>query len=274
MAHPASVIPTRDRVVELKVHRVLWSGRHGANTLEGLRECYADRVARAEIDFRLHEGELVVAHDAPGHGARPPLLAEALEVVRSVPSGPTVLMLDAKDEAPWPPALAERIARLIEPVRDRVFVGSPADWNLRRLLAVDPLIPVAFDPQYYLARKESRSPVPGRAGAYGYHDVHPLAYRRSVPTAEYLRERIDILCRQVPGIRELHVGVPLFEQMTLDGFEVARAVHDAGIRLDVWTLDAGSELWRERLALALAHGADIVTTNTARALAAEAAVLV
>jgi glycerophosphoryl diester phosphodiesterase len=251
------------------VHRTRWSGVDADNSLAGLRACYAAPVARAEIDFRSADGELVVAHDAPG-GRDLFLLADALEVVRIAPSAPTLLMLDAKDEAPWPPALAERIARLIEPVRERVFVGSPADWNLRRLRAADPDVAIAFDPQYYLDRKGNRSALPGAAGAYGYHDAHPLAFRRTVPVAEYLRERLEGLCRLVPGIRELHLHLALFEEMLDDGIDVCAVVHEAGAAVDVWTLDAGTPRWRERLAGALRAGVDIVTTNTPRELSAAA----
>lgn len=227
-------------------------------------------MARAEIDFRLWRDELVVAHDEPREGDRPPPLAEALEIVRAAPEGPTLLMLDAKDEDPWPGALAERIAALIAPVRERVFVGSPADWNLRRLRSVDPDVALAFDPQYYLDRKGSRRPVPRAVGAYGYRDDHPLAHQRTVAPDEYLRERLAHLCTYVPGAREIHVDIALFEQMEDDGCDVAGVVHAAGARLDVWTLDAGRARWRELLARALRSGADIVTTNTARALAAAA----
>lgn len=186
--------------------------------------------------------------------------------MRTAPPGPTVLMLDAKDEAPWSPADVERIARLLAPVRDRIFVGSPADWNLRRLRAADPDVAIAFDPQYYLERKGSGSPLPGAAGAYGYHDAHPLAFRRTVPVDEYLRERVDGLARLVPGMRELHLHLALFEQMLDDGLDVCAVVHDAGVRVDVWTLDAGTPRWRERLERAIAAGVDIVTTNTPREL--------
>jgi hypothetical protein len=44
--------------------------------------------------------------------------------------------------------------------------------------------------------------------------------------------------------------------------------HSLGLKLDVWTLDAGTPRWRERLARIVASGADIVTTNTAREFAA------
>jgi glycerophosphoryl diester phosphodiesterase len=220
-----------------------------------------------EIDFRLEDGELIVAHDArPASGAL--LLRDALEVVREAPPGPTVLMLDAKDEAPWPGPVVHQIAWLIAPVRDRIFVGSPADWNLRRLHRIDPDVAVAFDPQYYLDHKNSRSPLPGARSAYGYHDAHPLAFRRTLPAAEYLRERLEALLRLLPGIRELHVNLALFEEMLADGLDVSAVVHEAGARIDVWTLDAGTPRWHERLERALGSGVDIVTTNTPRELSA------
>jgi glycerophosphoryl diester phosphodiesterase len=180
-------------------------------------------------------------------------------------------MLDAKDTIPWSPKVVERIARIIEPVRDRIFVGSPADWNLRRLRAADPRVALTFDPQYYLERKGSRSALPGAAGAYGYHDAHPLAFRRTAPVDEYLRERLEGLVRLVPGIRELHLHLALFEQMLDDGVDVTGVVHSAGALVDVWTLDAGTPRWRERFERALDAGVDIVTTNTPRALSGVAA---
>jgi hypothetical protein len=39
------------------------------------------------------------------------------------------------------------------------------------------------------------------------------------------------------------------------------------VRIDLWTLDAGTRAWRERLERALDAGTDIVTTNTPRELA-------
>ncbi len=220
-----------------------------------------------EIDFRTSDGDLIVAHDArPRSGTL--LLRDALEVVREARPGPTLLMLDAKDEAPWPDAVVHEIASLIAPVRGRIFVGTPADWNLRRLRKVDQDVMLAFDPQYYLDHKSSRSPLPGAGSAYGYHDAHPLAFRRTVPAAEYLRERIVGLLRLVPGIRELHVNLALFEEMLVDGVDVSGVVHEAGVLIDVWTLDAGTPRWHERLQRALAAGVDIVTTNTPRELTA------
>ena len=268
-AHPESVVHAPGgRLVELKAHRGAWSGAHPANSLAALSECFTARVARVEIDFRSRDGDFVVAHDKPRKGTRVPLLRDALEIVRASPPGPTVLMLDAKDDAPWPPGTVLALARLCEPVRDRVFVGSPADWNLRLLRKVDPALAVAFDPQYYLTWDSRVHVVPGRRGAYGYQDVHPLALRRTVPAADYLRERFDTLLGAVNDIREIHLRLPFFERMLRDGFDAVSFAHAVGVLVDVWTLDAGTRAWKTRLEHAVATGADIVTTNTPREFAA------
>jgi glycerophosphoryl diester phosphodiesterase len=60
----------------------------------------------------------------------------------------------------------------------------------------------------------------------------------------------------------------MFERMLDDGVsDAAEIFHELGIKVDVWTLDAGGARWRERFTRVLAAGVDIVTTNTARALA-------
>src|SRR5207245_75955 len=103
------------RIVELKAHRARWSGRYPDNSLDGLRECFAEGVARAEIDFRMWNGEFVVTHDDPGRGTSPTLLGDALAIVHDAAPGPTVLMLDAQDLVPWarrgPPAARARHPR-------------------------------------------------------------------------------------------------------------------------------------------------------------------
>jgi glycerophosphoryl diester phosphodiesterase len=267
-AHPESVLHGPDgRLVELKAHQGAWSGAHPENSLAALRECYAAAVARVEIDFRLRDDEFVVAHDKPRKGSRVPLLREALDIVRGARPGPTLLMLDAKDDAPWSSRHVESLVRMCESVRDRIFVGSPADWNLRRLRKVDPALAIAFDPQYYLTWDTRVHAVPGRRGAYGYQDVHPLALRRTVTAADYLRERFETLLGVVDGIREVHLRLAFFERMLRDGFDVAAFAHDANVLVDVWTLDAGTRGWKSRLTHAVAAGADIVTTNTPRQFA-------
>jgi len=255
--------------VELKAHRAAWSGRHGENSLAGLRECYAERVARVEIDFLFHGEDFLVTHNRPRRGAKLPTLRQALETVRSTPDGPTVLMLDAKGDAPWPKERVTQLVRLVEPVRDRLFIGSPADWNLRRLRDADSALTFAFDPQYYLTWSSKTEKLPGRVGAYAYQDTHPLALRRTGPTADYLRERFEMLLALVPEAREVHLRLGFFERMLDDGFDAAQFLHEAaGKMVDVWTIDAGTRRWRERVSRAIDSGADIVTTNTPRELAA------
>lgn len=267
-AHPESVLRAPDgRLVELKAHRGAWSGAHPENSLAALRECYVAEVARVEIDFRLWNDEFVVAHDRPRKGKRVPLLREALDIVRRSRPGPTLLMLDAKDEAPWSGPQVKALARLCESVRDRIFVGSPADWNLRRLRELDPALAIAFDPQYYLTHDTRVHAVPGRRGAYGYQDVHPLALRRTMRVTDYLRERFEMLLAAVDGIREVHLRLSFFERMRRDGFDVTAFAHAANVSVDVWTLDAGTRRWKTRLTQAIAGGADIVTTNTPRQFA-------
>ena len=290
------------RTVSLKVHRCLWSGEYPENSLAAIQECYRVRVARAEIDLHLlADGDFLVTHDpdldrmTTGTGPvnattrrqaeqirlrnreggeatahRPPLLSEVVEAIAAEPY-PTLLELDVPDVIPWPWERVEELARLVEPVKDRVIFGGAADWNLRRLLRVDPSLPVGFNPFFYLdwaPPEEGPEPLPGVLGAYGYFDAHPLARERLGPTVDYLRDRLGGLARLVPGSREVHLRLLAFERMLDDGLvNAAELFHEAGLALDVWTLNAGTPGWVARLARAVAAGADVVTTDTPRALA-------
>ena len=105
-------------------------------------------------------------------------------------------------------------------------------------------------------------------GAYGYLDAHPLAQARLGATTDYLRDRLGAIVRLVPGAREIHIRLLAVEQMLADGLtDLAELLHAQGMLLDVWTLNAGTPRWRERLAGALAAGADVITTETPRELA-------
>jgi glycerophosphoryl diester phosphodiesterase len=300
--HPDSLLRAPDgRVVFLKVHRCRWSDVYPENSLPAIQECYRARVARAEIDLNiLRDAEFLVTHDSAldhattGAGPvretsrleaeslrfrwrgqvtdhRPALLGEVVAVIREEPY-PTLLELDVQDFLPWPWERVEELARLVEPVKDRVVFGGSADWNLRRLLRVDPSLPVGFNPGYYLdwaLTDLDADPLPGVRGAYGYLDAHPLARARWSATPDYLRDRLGGLLRLVPNARELHLSLATFERMLDDGLtDAAELFHAAGLLLDVWTLDAETPAWRDRLARAVATGADIITTNTPHALAA------
>lgn len=298
--NPLSVIRTASgRVVQLKVHRGNWSGAYPENSLPAIEECYRECVARAEIDLHmLRDADFLVLHDAQvdvsttGSGAvadltrhdaqalrlrfggvsaeRPPLFSEVVALIAAQPY-PTLLELDLPASTPLPWERLEWLARAVGPVRDRVIFNG-ADWNLRRLLRVDPTLPMSFDPATYLdwlpAGDPDGSELP--RGAYGYLDAHPLARHRVTSVGDYLADRLGGIARLVPGAREAHLRLLAFERMLDDGVQDAAGdlFHRQGLKLDVWTLNAGTPGWRERLACALAAGVDVITTDTPQALAA------
>ena len=210
--------------------------------------------------------------DEPAPATEHPLglLTDAVEIVRANP-GPTLLQLDMKHVEPWPWARLEELLRIVEPIRDRVIFGCNADWNLRRLLQVDSSAPVGFDPMYYLDWvPDGADPerLPGVRGAYGYMDAHPLAQRRLGSTVDYLHDRLGALLRLVPNPRDLYIRLRTAERMHADGLDdLAAIIHGLGASFDLWTLDAGTPNWEQRLKGAVAMGADVVTTNTPRTFA-------
>ena len=289
--NPDSFFTYRGRTVELKVHRCLWSGRYSENSPLAIEECGRENVLRTEIDLQLlRDGEFVVFHDdrfdrvtdARGlvreasaseakrasfrDGTRPLLFAEAVELIAAY-EYPRCIELDLKDLAPYGSPQIEALVRTVQPIKARAHFSCPADWNLRRILTVDRTLQVSLNPHSYIdSANDDELALP--MGAYGYRDAHPLARRRFTTTAEYLRDRLGGIMRQVPGVSEAHVRLAMFERMLDDGVsDAAEIFHELGIKVDVWTLDAGGARWRERFTRVLAAGVDIVTTNTARALA-------
>jgi glycerophosphoryl diester phosphodiesterase len=308
--HPESVIRAPDgRIVQLKVHSANWDPALPENSLAALAACLAAPVQRAEIDLTmLADRDFVLYHDRTldtgttgsgavagltsdaarvlrlrdyrhdDHGGQAPAtdhpvgqLSDVVELLRANPA-PTILQLDMKDTEPLPWPRVEELLRLVEPVRERVVFGSNADWNLRRILHVDPSVAVGFDPLYYLdwaPDREEPERMPGIRGAYGYQDAHPLARERRGPTVDYLRDRLGALLRLVPNPRDLYIRLRTAERMAADGLDdLAAIVHGLGASFDLWTLDAGTPNWEQRLRFAVQSGADVVTTNTPRALAA------
>lgn len=302
--NPASIIRAADgRVVQLKVHRALWSGAFPENSLPAIEECYREAVARTEIDLHLlRDADFLVLHDqeiaasTTGSGPvgnltrrdaqalrlrfqggvsaeRPPLFSEVAALIREQ-AYPTLVELDIPGLHPLPWPRVEELARMLAPVRDRVILNG-VDWNLRRILEVDNTLPVSFDPWVYLDWVPEGDPeeqeIQLPRGAYGYFDAHPLAQERLTSVADYLADRLGGISRLVPGVREAHVRLGMFERMLDDGVEDAAALfHRQHIRLDVWTLNAGMPHWEERLARLLGAGVDSITTDTAQALAAAA----
>lgn len=302
-ANPQSVLRAGDgRLVEVKVHRCLWSGGYPENSLEAIEECYRERVAHAEIDLHmLADGDFIVLHDevidqsTTGSGrvhdltraaaarlrlrtggtataCRPPLFSEVAAHIAGQPSA-TLLELDIPAFGPIPWARAEELAAMLEPVRGRVMLNG-TDWNMRRLLRVDPALPVACGPEVYLdwlpdpVSMDDVWPQNCQRGAYGYFDRHPLAATRDRDVRDYLFDRVLGIHRLVPGARETHIRAELLEKMIADGFgQVVDLLHGLGMFVDAWTVNAtdGSR-WLGRLTTLVDAGVDMVSSDTPREL--------
>ena len=198
------------------------------------------------------------------------LLSEAVELLRQYP-GPVELQLDLKPDVCSPDDVLSRLVTSLEPVKDSVRVTSPSDWALRRLRALDPDLPLGFDPLLYLEADLEKNREPGippfRQGAYGYWDDHPLSSHRWGSAAEYLAARAEALYAQVPPGMIWYIHAGLLGKALDDGFDWIAYLQSHNAQVDAWTLDAHRP---EHVALArklIAQGVDLITTNNALALA-------
>ena len=271
------------------------------NSLGALRRCLQAGARIVEIDIiALADGEFVLLHDATledattGRGrvarhtsaelaglrllwrGRPSeepigLLADALELLTAYPDT-AELQLDLKADDPLPVPLLARLAAQLRPVRERVRVTSGADWALARLRALDPDLPVGFDPGWYLDHRPGPYDPPEppfSIGAFGYYDDHPLAHARWGSPAEYLAVRAECLLRQAPtGSRVWYLHGRLLERSLADGFDWIAWLHRHGIEVDVWTLDVDGPGHLQGARRLVGLGVDRITTNDAPALAA------
>ncbi len=229
--------------MQLKAHMAQWSGLYRANSLAALEECLEAPVARAEIDVVAdRRAGFLIAHDRPNRWSpRPPRLDDALTLIAAA-DGSTIVELDLKDIRPLPADRLEELVATIAPVRERVVLNGVGDDNLRRASALDSELPIGLDPA--------------------------LLVREGVAPQRLAAE----MARRLPQAGEAHVRLTVFEQLLASGVDdPVGPFHDHGMLLDVWTLDAGSPGWRERLARAADAGVDIVTSNTPQQLAASGA---
>jgi glycerophosphoryl diester phosphodiesterase len=272
------------------------------NSLEAIRACLdakadfieIDATALAQTDYLLvHDPEL--EHETTGKGmvesCTPdesralrftrsgaatdfcvPLLSEVVALFQEYPTA-TRLQIDFKNMIPFTSdEPLQRLIRLIEPLRSRVLVSTGADWQLRRLRNLAPWLDLGFDIGFYLDWHPADDPVgpltfPKQYGAYGYWDDHPLAIQRFWPTAEYLADRCGAFIGLVPDISTFYISHVLLAHSLDDGFNWAEALHQVGIKLNAWTLDADDDLAVTNAKRLLAAGVDQFTSNTPHALA-------
>lgn len=285
-------------------HMAALDGQYPPNSLESIRACLEAGAAFIEIDITaLADSDYLLVHDetleSETTGAGPvgqcskaesdrlffkngdgsatsypvPRLGEVVDLLRQHPEGARV-QLDFKNVIPFSdPEPLHRLVRLIEPLGDRVMVSTGADWQLRRLRRLAGWLELGFDIHFYMDLRFPEEPVdprvpPYRQGVYGYWDDHPLALQRFWTTAEYLAERCEMLTTLVPGVTTFYIDHRLLVQSLDDGFNWAEALHDAGIKLDAWTLDTDDSAAVANARRLLAAGVDQFTTNTPAELAA------
>jgi glycerophosphoryl diester phosphodiesterase len=220
--------------------------------------CSAERAAN--LCFRIGNVETSVPV---------PQLSQVVEtMVRR--GGASRLQVDFKNVAPFATdEPIQRLARLLEPLDERVLVSTIADWQLRRLHAIAPWLERGFDVHFYLdLRREppSGDAYPRYPGVYGYYDDHPIARRRIWPVAEYLADRCAALIGLVPGVTTFYVNHHFLCRSLDDGFNWAESLHRAGLKLDAWTLDADNPTAVTNARRLLQAGVDQFTTNTPREL--------
>ena len=272
------------------------------NSLEAIQACLRAGAAWIEVDINalarddyllVHESRLEEETSSSGPVAacspeqarrlsirqagkltpyRVPLLSQVVACLHDQP-GNTRLQLDFKNTRPFAsPEPLERLARLVEPLGERVLISSGADWQLRLLRKLAPDLALGFDIQAYLRwlPEESRheEEPPQRLGAYGYFDDHILARERSWSLPAYLSDRCESLANLVPGVRVLYLNYPLISQSLQDGFNWAESLHQRGILLDAWTMDVTQPAALQAAPALRAAGVDLFTSNTPLALAA------
>jgi len=281
---------------------------HPPSSLRGLRACLEAGARVVEVDIiPLAGGDFALLHDerldesTNGSGLVSALTADQVRRLRHTWQGtltdepvgllsqaipllqshaaPSLqeLQLDFKPGAPPADAVLRDLLRAVEPVKERVRVTCGEDWVLRRLRALDPDLPLGFDPLLYLeidadpavSPEETPDPLPFRVGAYGYRDDHPLALRVWGTPADYLAARAETLGVLPPPGGVWYIHASLLARVLDDGadevhpFDWIAYLHARSIQVDVWTLDAG---WPGHVELArrlIAAGVDRITTNDA-----------
>ena len=290
------------RKISLKYHRLL-SGRGDfpPNSLRGLEAIVAGGATVIEFDIRaLAGGDYVLLHDAQvdrettgtgpaaartaasvkelchrGTAIPLTLLSEVTALLARHGGASLKVQVDVKDTDPFTPADTERLLGALAPLRGnprlRIVVGTLADWNLRLLRRIDPTLEVGLDFFIYLdAPVPDEFPrLPARINAFGYLDDHPLGWMPAPLTVgAYLEDRIETLCRLVPGAVEVYLRKEFVAQAVRDGVNpvevIRRTCGDVGV--DVWTINGDEPDAPAMLAAALVAGATQITTDTAAQL--------
>ena len=283
------------RQVALKYHKFLSGrGQYSPNSLSALRETVAGRVRVIEFDIGLlRDNGFALLHDSrveretTGIGPlknltreeigslrlrdsdEPPALLREVVAVLAEVDYPLKVQIDYKEFLPIRRKEAKALLAKIKPLRNnpniQVVVGCLADWNLRVLRRLDPDLELGLDFAYHLdAPVDGFVRLPIRANAYGYLDDHPLGYYKFLSPKEYLQDRLETLLALVPNVREFYVRKDFLKQALKNRFNPVAFIHQyvPGSLVDIWTIDFENHDSQEEMHMALAAGADQVTSNT------------
>src|SRR2546427_8496527 len=90
-----------------------------------------------------------------------------------------------------------------------------------------------------------------------------------MPVRAYLEDRIESLCRLLPGAVEIYLRVELILRAIADGINPVEIIRRqlGSVLVDTWTLDADASGAAETLQAVLHAGVDQITTDTAVQLA-------
>jgi glycerophosphoryl diester phosphodiesterase len=268
------------------------------NSLGGLRHCLEAGARVVEIDINpLRDSDFALLHDdlledsTNGSGPVYAITTDQVRSLRYIQRGVVTsecvgllseavsliqdyvhlqeLQLDLKMSAPSTDTVLRRLLRIVEPVKERVRVTSVADWDVRRLRALDADLPLGFDPLLYLEVENPGEKVPPfRLGAYAYWDDHPLSARRWGTSADYLVARAEALWAQAPANAAWYIRASLLARVIDDGFDWIDYLHARSAWVDAWTLDVEKAGHLELAQQLIAAGIDRITTNDAPRLAA------
>jgi glycerophosphoryl diester phosphodiesterase len=280
---------------------------HGGppGSLSALENCLKAGAAVVEIDVLpladgslalLHEQDLAAETDGSGEASRMRreqvqdlhyrvdgavtdekvgFLESALELLAAYPLTQR-LQLDLKPYTPLTPAVLQGLLKMISPVKKRVQVTSVADWAVRALASSAPDLSLGFDPLLYLDLVDDeprpKEIPPFRAGAYGLLDDHPLSAFRWGALYEYFDARAEALLVQVPRCVDWFIRAEVLQMALEAGFDWIGFLHQAGSKVDGWTIDIRQTGHLELARYLVDHGVDALTTDTPSRLAEQLSV--
>lgn len=157
------------------------------------------------------------------------------DVVTVLRGAPTLLQVDLKLMRPITPARSEALMTALQPLGDRVIVGSQAHWNLRAL----PGVPRAFDPTlqwHFDPKQELDEAWPKQLGVHGFYDDSPLAAIRHVSPGDYLEQRVQDLLGIFSPVVEWMVDINTIRRMHAMGLNLAERLARSNCALAAWTV--------------------------------------